>query len=113
MKRHHRESRYMSRVTVHVHDLYALMDMCRYDRCYPESEAESQKIQNIARHEVKPGDPLGYVVRLIRCAPTNDPPTDGRWRSFGCRVLDYRSTQEPAITDRELQALLLLPENQP
>lgn len=56
------------------------IDMLRYDRLSPETEADSLKIENSII------DMQGCDVRLVREAPERWKPAGGRWKSFGYRV---------------------------
>lgn len=94
-----KESRYVSAVSVWVPNIYALLDGCRYDSCYAESEAEVHKVNRM----IDSGG--GGIVRLVRVARTDAPPSLDRWRSFGAYVLDVRHPQESPLTDAELSHL--------
>jgi hypothetical protein len=92
-----RETRFVSLLTVYVPDAQALIDMMRYDSCYPASELESHKICALLGGRACPVD---HIVRLVRVAHNDLPATEGRWRSFACRVLDERSPDgEPLSED--------------
>lgn len=103
MKRYKKETRYVSVLTVHVPDVQAFIDMLRYDRCCPATEDESRKIWRLLNEEAVAED---RIVRLHRFAANDLPATEGRWRSFGCRVLDERSPDIEQLTDA--QALQIL-----
>ena len=106
MKKQKREPRYVSQLTVHVPSAEALIDMLRYDRCCPASEDESRKIwrliNDLCVDGVNSATPSDHIIRLHRFAAAETPATDGRWRSFGCRVLDERSTEAVQLNDEEL-----------
>lgn len=97
-----KESRYVTALCVWVPNAIALIEMCRYDSCYPASEAESYKVERLINHKAKPVD---HIVRLVRVARGDGPPTLGRWRSFHSYVLDVRHPQETSLTDAELADL--------
>lgn len=101
MKRYKREARYISVLVVHVPDVMALIDMLRYDRCCPASEDESRKIWSLLGEKRGGGDakPEDHVIRLLRYSANDMPATDGRWRSFGCRVLDERSPEVEQLSE--------------
>jgi hypothetical protein len=98
VKKRKRESRYVSILVVHAHDVQSLIEVMRYDRCCPATEVESHKINRIASHASEPAD---HVIRLLRFAAADNPPTIGRWESFGCTVLDERSTEDVQLTGAE------------
>ncbi len=99
MKTYLKESRYVTALCVWVPDVFSLIEGCRYDGCYPASEVESHKIERLADGTAGPTD---HVVRLVRAARTDGPPTRDRWRSFGAYVLDVRHPQDTPPTDVEL-----------
>jgi hypothetical protein len=89
------EKAYYYRVTVAGRVAFP-MDMMRYDRCYPANETESYKIAAAIRHD---GDayhkePDGSIkVELV--AVSRNPrwtPTQGRWESFGWKVIGCRES---------------------
>jgi len=107
VKRFREEPRYVSVLTVHVPDIMALIDMLRYDRCCPATEDESRKLWRLAGESRGGEDATGAdrVIRLHRFASSDIPATDGRWRSFGCRVLDERSPDAEQLSDEEILKL--------
>jgi hypothetical protein len=65
------------------------IDMLRYDRCSPASEADSSIVERTfdLRAARVAGQAQGnQMVRLV--GP--HPPTEGRWQSFGWRVMGQR-----------------------
>ena len=94
-----REPRFVQMIAVHVHGIHGLIDMLRYDSCFPSSEIESRKLTKLIDHASEPSD---HILRLTRVARNDLPPTDQRWRSFGCTVLDYRSPDDEPISDTDL-----------
>lgn len=80
--------------------------MMRYDRCFPADEDQSRKMNKLLplAGDKQPSD---HYIRLIRVARNANPPTDGRWESFNCRVLDIRSSTETPISDEEIKTLFL------
>lgn len=86
MKRPHmKESRYVSAVVVWVPNVRALIDGCRYDSCYVESETAAHKVNHMIDVNA------GGVVRLVRVARTDASSTIDRWRSFGRMTLPRSS----------------------
>ena len=55
-------------------------DMLRYDRCWPATEGESITLAQQA------ADNTGK--RIIGLMSTTKPPTEGRWASFGWKVVN-------------------------
>ena len=99
-KHYRREPRFVSIVSVHFESAESLIDMFRYDRCVPATEDDARKIiRTMSETTIVAAD---HVVQLIRYAANDLPATDGRWRSFGCRVLDERSPEAPPITEAEV-----------
>lgn len=107
MKRQKREPRYISVLIVHVPDVMALIDMLRYDRCCPATEDESRKIWRLLGEDRGGGDakPEDHVIRLHRFAANDTPATEGRWHSFGCRVVDERSPDADQLSEAEAERL--------
>jgi hypothetical protein len=64
------------------------MDMLRYDRLAPYREEDSYSIGR----EREARTPDDMEIELVRFAPKNWVPTQGRWESFGWNVVDLRST---------------------
>lgn len=84
-------------VVVWVPDAIALLEGCRYDSCYPASEADSHKIQAIIAGRAEPDD---HIITLTRAARTDGPPTVARWQSFGAEVLhQWHPEQSPPIIE--------------
>lgn len=104
MKKHSkRETRYVSQLVVHAPSASSLIDMMRYDSCFPATEDESRKIWKLIGHEQCGNDakPEDHIVRLHRVARTELPATADRWKSFNCTVLDERTLDEDPITFEE------------
>lgn len=59
--------------------LTSMLDMLRYDSCFPASEAEA------GRMERADGAPGLFILRRRAAQPGE--PTQARWRSFNCEVL--------------------------
>lgn len=97
-----KEARYISRVIAHVPGADALVEMMRYDRCVPESEEESHKVIRMMNGSATADD---HVVSLIRYAPSDVGPSEGRWRSFGCTVLCVQHPEDAAPTREQLAAV--------
>lgn len=99
-----RETRYVSKLVVHVADAAALVEMMRYDSCFPSSEAEAHRVIRLIGHaESLQGD--DHIVRLTRVALNDNPPTMERWKSFACHVLDVRHPEEAPMSDEEAKHL--------
>lgn len=63
-------------------------DMLRYDGCYPESESN---LPHIGHNYHGQDSPEPYQVRLVHVDEYKHwQPTDGRWRSFGWRVVEQQ-----------------------
>jgi len=101
-----RETRYVSVVTMHVPSAAALVDMMRYDCCYPRSEDESRKIWALIAAPINKTKPSDHVVRLVRAAREPLVATALRWASFGCKVLGENHPDEEPMTDEEALALV-------
>lgn len=101
MGRPKKESRYVSLVAVAINGP-GVIDMLRYDTCVPATEEDAHKIARVVAYEGEPGDRL---VVLRRFAANADGPTEGRWRSFGCRVLAVRHPDDSPWTAAELTNL--------
>ena len=97
-----KEARYVSRIYVQAHGTESLLDMMRYDSCYPSSEAEANKLARMLGGHDSPTD---HIVCLTRVAVNQLPPTEGRWRSFGCIVLAVQHPDEVELSDDQLQKL--------
>lgn len=75
-----------------------VLDMMRYDQCWPSSEADSNKLQELLRG---PGPSMfsrhifslesfrdSHVISFTTANRSNQVPTRARWESFGCEVLE-------------------------
>ena len=61
------------------------VDMLRYDRCYPADSESAINITYSNNHESG-----GLQVTLIaRVESKQWKPTEGRWQSFGWKVVEY------------------------
>ena len=102
-RRSQKQVRYITLLTVHVASAASLIDMMRYDMCYPASEDESRKIWSLIGTEQcgNPNDPKNHIVRLLRVAMVDKDATAERWRSFACTVLDERRTNEVPFSDAD------------
>lgn len=98
MKKNKKQTCYISILTVYASSADAMLDMLRYDSCSPATEQESSKIERLMNHR---GEPADHVVQLRRFSVNGGEATDGRWRSFGCRVLDERSPDESPLSAEE------------
>lgn len=98
-----KDTRYVTALCVWTGSAPALIECMRYDSCYPASEVEANKIQRLINNSAEPAD---HVIRLIRVARTDMPPTIDRWRSFGSLVLDVRHPEDSPLTDAELANLV-------
>jgi hypothetical protein len=99
-----KQARYITVLTVFVPHAEALFDMLRYDSCFPRTETDAHKIGRLTGDSVDPDD---HIIELVRCAPSNQPPTEGRWRSFGCHILDVRHPDAEATPIEKLRARVL------
>ena len=99
-----RETRYTSKLVVHVADAAALVEMMRYDSCFPSSEAEAHKIIRLIGHS-DAEDGSDHIIRLTRVAMNDNPPTSERWKSFACHVLDVRHPEGSPLSDEEAKHL--------
>jgi len=71
---------YRHQFTVQGHLTFPV-DMLRYDACWPKTEAEDvPAIADSLNPLVKTQT---YTIRMVGCLP----PTEGRWASFGWKVL--------------------------
>lgn len=84
----YREKRYISHLTVRAcNDLGSLLDMMRYDSCWPATKEDVAKLVRLHEREASEED---RIVKFIRASRGGAPATEGRWNSFGCKVLDER-----------------------
>ena len=100
-----RQVRFASILTVHAPDANSMLDMMRYDRCYPLGEANVEKIIRLTRP--RKGDRIqasDHIVQLMRTSANNDEPSE-RWRSFCCSVLDERAPDAPQLSEADLGEL--------
>ncbi len=79
------ETRYICKFTVRVSGIAGVIDMMRYDLCYPASEEESRKLERIANDTASGED---RFVDFIRAGRNDRGPTVRRWASFNCKVLE-------------------------
>lgn len=93
-----KQTRYVSRLAVFVLGVNAVIDMMRYECCYPATEVESGKLS---------ADTPG-IVRFTMVASSDREPSRERWRSFGCVVLATWGPDDAGPTDSELDRLLVL-----
>lgn len=68
------------------------LDMLRYDSCCPATETDTSHVNGVVA-EVR-------RVVLRRFSVSGQPATEGRWRSFGWRVVEERPGDDPP-TERE------------
>ncbi len=67
------------------------IDMLRYDGLHPRSEEDSGKIErSMGRFGVAPMSDIGEI-ELVKDAPKNWRPTNGRWESFVWRVVSHKT----------------------
>ena len=69
------------RFTVRMAHYHAPFDMFRYDQCWPATEWEGAKIEQMT-HD-------GKSVDVTFETDNPHAPTIGRWESFACKVLPY------------------------
>ena len=79
------ETRYISTFTVRISGITGVIDMMRYDSCYPATEVESRKLERVANGTDKAED---HFVTFIRAGRNDSGPTVRRWASFNCKVLE-------------------------
>src|SRR5262249_29904976 len=92
-------------MAVWVPNAIALIEGCRYDTCFPESEVESHKIERLMGHST-PAEASDHIILLTRVARTDAPPTVERWRSFASHVLRVWHPEESPPTATDLQMAL-------
>jgi len=101
----HRETRYVTILTVHVPDAQAAFDMMRYDRCCPLTEEDSRRLWEISRIGGS-ASTEDRIIRFMRFAAARNGCCRERWRSFACTVIDERSPLDQGMSDE--QALIKL-----
>lgn len=84
MRPYRKEPRYIQRVVVRVSRVSNVLDMLRYDSCYPENQEDSRKLERLLGGSRSPDD---HVISFIRAGRNESGPTLRRWQSFGCDVL--------------------------
>lgn len=85
-KKYTKESRYVFKFTVEISTtLSSVLDMMRYDSCYPASEEDAYKLARLRTPNAKPDD---RFVTFIRAGRNANGPTEARWASRGCRVVE-------------------------
>lgn len=110
-KTYRREPRYVTKLAVWVPNAIALIEGCRYDACYPDSEVESHKIERLMGHST-PAEASDHIILLTRVARTDAPPTYERWRSFASHVLRVWHPDESPPTTADLERELQYAESQ-
>lgn len=91
-------------ITVFVPCADALIDMLRYDACFPHTEDDSNKIRRLMADTTDGDD---HIIELKRASANSEPATVGRWQSFGCKVLDERHPDAEALSITTLRAYVL------
>ena len=84
------ETRYISKFTVRVSGIAGVIDMMRYDLCYPATEEESGKLERIVDGTASGED---RFVDFIRAGRNESGPTVRRWASFNCKVLEVNGVK--------------------
>jgi len=102
-----KETRYVTRVYAFVSSIIGAIEMMRYDTCFPNSEADSHKLEAITNHHDQ--GPDDHLVCFTRVACNDLTPTTQRWRSFNCRVLLVQQPSEEPATIEQLRALRDVP----
>lgn len=102
MRIYRKEQRFISIVTVYASSAESLIDMMRYDSCYPSTEEDAYKIGRLMTRDGSADD---HIVTLIRCARNDLPATKGRWKSFNCIVLDERHPETSPMPIDKLRAI--------
>lgn len=93
-KHYKKESRYISVITVRVSSTRAALDMMRYDSCWPATEEDSRKLEQLIdapRGREGLDGPDFNIVNFIRAGRNDSGATDGRWASFGCEVISVKA----------------------
>ncbi len=67
------------------------LDMLRYDGCFPADEKDARELETTIGYK-SPVDFLGMEVRLEKTAEKSWKPTNGRWESFGWKVINHTMT---------------------
>lgn len=70
----------IKRFVVRVSVFGGVIEMMRFDCCWPDTTDDSAKLERIASGDRKPGDTEVRFAGIYN-------PTAARWRSFGCEVL--------------------------
>ncbi len=73
---------------VRVGSISSVLDMMRYDKCYPATEADSGRLE-MSRPDSRDRSFGEHLVIFMAHSPAA--PTIGRWASFGCEVIDSGS----------------------
>lgn len=110
-KKAYKETRYVTRIYVWASSPVGVFEGCRYDSCYPNSEADSHKLEALINHHRQ--TPEDHFICLSRAARIPGPPTIDRWRSFNCRVLMVQHPDESPPTQAELANLFAAPLDHP
>lgn len=104
-KQHRSEKRFVTYLLVRASSATGLIDMMRYDSCFPATEEDSRKIERLINNVDQKED---RILQLI-CAGRNDmTPTKDRWKSFCCTVLDVRHPDAGFWTQDEIAGLVRL-----
>lgn len=98
-----RQTRYVSRLAVWAPSAHAVVDMLRYDTCYPATEVEAGRLCAMIKNPNASG-----IVRLTMAAASDRTPSYGRWTSLGCVVLATWGADDPGPSDSELDGLRVL-----
>lgn len=107
MKSHRSERRYITCISVRASSAESLIDMMRYDSCFPSTEEDAHKIARLMSTDT-PSNPDDHIINLT-CVGRNDlTPTLGRWRSFNCTVIDVRHPDAEMPTVEELKRRLAM-----
>jgi hypothetical protein len=86
VKNYIKETRYLHKFTVRVGTIASVLDMLRYDNCFPANEDESRKLMKLMGTGGKPTRE-DHVVTFLSAKRTIQGPTIERWESFGCEVV--------------------------
>ena len=78
------------RLKVRVSGFSGVLDMMRYDNCFPATEQDAHKLAWIAAGTATGAD---HVVEFLRRALNDRGPTVDRWRSYACEVLSWEPVQ--------------------
>jgi hypothetical protein len=98
-----RGPRYVSLIAVLARDLFGLLELMRFEGCYPTTEAESLKMFALAEHSIDEA-----TVRLWMVSGSDRSPNADRLRSFGVVLLGQWHPDDSPPSDEHLAHLAAL-----